>query len=190
MGLFYLDPNSNNTSVWSINAYTNVAKGVRSPSIPIVSTYIEAIGTDDSENQSYNMETDSIPAGYYISQITSYHYAWTAGVVPNPTVYSGIFGLVGKTLSLSSSQGWRTVSWTGLSIGEISQSDIDNCKMQVQTGTIADKTYIRIAAMYMAFTTSIIGPSTVASRNGTSAINIDSINGTNWEDIDSINGMT
>lgn len=197
MATYFLDPNSNNNALWSVNSYLFIDDAIREPNSVPTTDQISAIGTDDNENQAYNMETFTLPANYQVISVELWSWGYIFdGTVDSPYGDINWAGCNEKNLTFPiglDNVAWNSVSWTGLTV--TSQATIDGTIMSINSKGIDDAVKgpgVVSRCMYLKITTESTwtGPTDFTKWNG---LNIQSqiskYNGIEWSNIKKWNGI-
>lgn len=145
---YYIDPGTNVNSLWTVNSYTNIDRGIRYPTIDITPTPCQAAkGTDNGEEQKWGV-TGSIYTDINITSITM----WVLGL--GATDYGGQFnvyaggawlGFSGTKCNILSNQ-WWSHTWSGLSL---LHQDVNNFQMSIKSLPISTFGGMAVYAIYL-----------------------------------------
>lgn len=164
---YYIDPGTNVNSLWTVNSYTNIDRGIREPTIDSTPTPCQAYkGTDDGEEQKWGV-TGSSYTSINISSITM----WVLGLGAED--YGGRFNIYagGAWLGLSEvkcnllTNQWWSNTWSGLSL---TGQDANNLQMSITTGLTSSFGGLSVYAIYLEITDDTFGdaffPNTLRRR--------------------------
>ncbi len=145
---------------------------------------IQATDSDDNDVDDLNLASDTIADN--ITQIVVWVYCLNQFNTFDIDVYNGVGWEGYQTVSIVGAVRWTSKTFGGLNM---TQTNLDNCRIRFRASVIGAKDIITIYVAYVIATSAAV-PDGIEKVYGIESSAIEKKYGTNWSDIAKIYGIT